>query len=366
MRRPFSRRSKIAIAGLTVAAVAVPLLGISASASIADGNFLVHAWNTGDSKIEAYAGIKGAGSGESGVPAPAVTLASYSCGPMALKITDTMAKTSKTNSDLQSAGNGSEVATVDGFQSMYSLVSGDSALSEGFPSTGRPNQVFLSSTMAVPNRSDAYPVAAAYAKDYDTNCAIVDSRSPQAGKTFGYLVNYSTMSRPTEGRYTAQDGGLAASWVSVQADGSLTLDRRAKPNDKAPALSNRYPVALRSSGGTTTADMYLPEMKDGYNYYSMRVNTDGSGNMSYAKWNGTVASYGAIQGIGAPTRANGPSSISWNAAGELTALSSPGKTITAPFTAAHYNELTGQNWDGSYEKPSSLDLTMPFTPTLKN
>jgi len=372
LARALRTRTKIIASTLGVAALGAALLAPSASASVSDGKFLVHAWNTETPKIEAYAGIKGVGSASPGgvVTPPAVTLANYNCGPLSFKITDAMVKFAQDNQDLQVAGKASEIkSNSEGWQGLFNFSSTVSPnVQPGFPTDGsKPNQVYLTSTMAVPDRTSAVPAGVvAYAKSYDTNCTFVDSRpTPRAGDTYSYTFSKGTGSGGrdafSEGRYEQIDGSLASTKVELQNSG-WSVNRYQSPTTLKPALSDNFPSTLAvNSDGSRQGAMTFKNTVDGYNYATFTSRADGSGTLSYAKWNGTMGTYG-MTGIGAPSRANGPTAIAWDSSGNITSLSSPGNTITAPFTAAHYNEITGQNWDGSYQKPSDLKLDTPFQP----
>ena len=366
-----SRRSKLILSTLGIA-LAAPLLAAPASAALDGGHFLIHAQNTKEPKFEAYAGLKGVGSASPGgvVTPPAVTLANYSCGPLSFKITDAMAKFAQGNQDLQAAGKASEIkSNSEGWQGLFNFSAAVSPnVQPGFPTDGsKPNQVYLTSTMAVPNRTAAVPAdVVAYAKSYDTSCTFVDSRpTPRAGDTYGYIFSKGTLSGGkdsfSESRYEQIDGSLASTKVSVQLTG-WNVERYQSPTTLKPALSDTFPSTVAvNDDGSRRASMTFKNTVDGYNYANINRAIDGSGNISYSKWNGTVGAYG-ITGVGAPSRVNGPTAVAWDSSGNITSLSSPGKSITAPFTATHYNEITGQNWDGSYQKPSDLKLDTPFQP----
>jgi len=380
MARALRTRSKIVASTLGVIALGVAVLAPTASASTSDGRFLIHAWNTDDPTIEAYAGIKGLNPGTPGggtAPAPSVTLADYSCGPMALKITDSMVKFAQGNQDLQAAGKTDELKTnSEGWQGLYSFNSATSPnVQPGFPSDGsKPSQVFLTTDLSTPDRNASVPLnARAYAKSYPTNCTLMDARGAAvAGNPYYYYFSKGTGTGGSdsfaEGRYEQIDGSISATKVApnTSPNGAWSVNRYESPMSLKPALSDRYP-SVRSPGfsaGAVQAVMTFKDMKDGSNYATVTANADGSGSISYAKWAGTVGPYG-ITGVGAPSRTNSPTFVAWDSSGAITALSSPGKTITAPFTVAHYNEITGQSWDGSYLKASDIDLSVPFEPVAK-
>jgi len=362
----FSQRTKL-VCSLVGVALAVPLLVAPASAALDGGHFYIHAQDFDSPKPhEATAGLGGfkADEGSEGT-APAVTLADYSFGPMKLTVTDAMV-----NFDKDNRAASSPTTTADGWQGLYNFNSATSPnVVPGWPTDGsKPSQFYLTSGLTTPNRTAAYPEGViAYAKSYDTSYTAMDSRNPSAGKAFYYYWSKAFSSTSTdsftEGRYEQIDGSLAATRVGTQS-GGVSVNRYESANSGKPALSDSYPSTVSvSTDGNRTAVMTFKKTIDGYNYANYRKNADGSGNISYSYWNGAMSSYGTITGVGAPSRTNGPTAVQWDSSGNIVGLSSPGKTITAPFTADHYNEITGQNWDGSYLKPADVKLDAPFEPT---
>lgn len=360
----FSRRTKL-ICSLIGVALAVPLLAAPASAALDGDHFYVHAQDFDSPKPHrATAGLGGLRAGGASESTPSVaTLADYSFGPMKLAVTDAMVKFDRDNRTASSP------TTPDGWMGLYNFNSAKSANVEpGWPTDGsKPSQFYLTSRLTVPDRSAAYPArVVTYAKSYDTSYTAMDSRNPSAGKTFYYAwskaFSASSSDSYTEGRYEQIDGSLAATRISTQTWG-VNINRYDSANSGRPALSDSYPSSLRVvSDGSRTAVMTFKALVDGYNYANFTKNVDGSGSISYAYWDGSLTSTGTLNGGGvrASARTNGPTAIQWDSSGNISGLSFPGKTITAPFTAAHYNQITGQSWDGSYLKPADVKLDAPF------
>lgn len=373
MNRATRRRQGIIVSAIG-AAILVPLVALPASASLDDGHFLVHAQNIEEPEYEAYAGLKsdgsapGGGEVDPGGDESSATLASYSCGPLGFAVTQAMVDFSKANQALAAEGKAPQT-NAEGWQSMAYFSATERKMIAGYPEDGSvPPLVYLKSDMALPVPSDQPgPTNGVLLRlDNSANCSYLDARSGAAeGKGFGYwMLSNGAFS---ESRYLREDGALVAVSSARQADGANTISRKESAVSYNPAKSNSKPYSLsKSQAGVVRAELILKETIDGYNRITVTANPDGSGSISYSNYLG--ANSATSLKIGAPNRTQGPTGIIWNSEGEITGLEGgkPGSTVFwrgGPFTVEEYNEATGMNWDGSYQKPSDFDLNFPFAPT---
>lgn len=295
---------------------------------------------------------------------------------MGLSITDSQTKLSQANTDLQTAGRSSEItADGDGTQSVWSYSAAQAKLVQGLPTDGStPSQVYLASDMVAPSSSSSYFAnAKAYAKSSATSCVVMDTRAtPVANAPYYYYyskaASASSKDSMTEGRYLSEGGKLVAAMSSTQNYGWY-FTRTESGTSPKPVLSSRYPNSLSvyADGSKKIMTIALPTKTDGYNWLNLTQNGDGSGSVTYVSWNGTMSVYGSPSGLGNPGRTQGPSAVSWNAAGEITSLDSgSGQYFGArgtPYTVAEYNAATGQNWDGKYFTGADFDLSLPYQPS---
>ena len=370
MQKIQSRRRKLVFSTLGLV-LAVPLLAAPVSASVADGAFLIHAQNSDEPKYEAYAGINGSsaapedpGAGEEDNSA---VLASYSCGALDFAVTQAMVDFSTANEANPSAA----TSSPDGWQSISRFVPG-SGVKLGFNTDGStPVLAYLNEGMTpVSSPSDKAPKGVKVrAENTSGGCSIFDLRkAPKDRGFFNYAMEKSTTGNPTnnsymEGRYvTLEDGSLAAARFTKASNSDQSASRTVSPLTKDPARSSKAPYTLtKTAAGRISLMVALKTPVDGYNHVDFTQNADGSGRVQYGSFT-TVGSMGP--NVGASARTAGPSSISWNSAGQITNLSSStGVQLSGngPYTAADYNAATGQSWDGSYHHLDDFDSDVTFT-----
>ena len=362
----------------------MPLVAAPASASLDGGGFFVHAQNIEDSKFKATAGLKGVdpsgGGGSGGGTTPgggsgaespggptdsSGVLASYQCGPMELKITQAMVDFSKANESR------TPETSPDGWQSMSSFYMATRSVALGYPEgEAKALLVTLSDSMAVPAPLSLTPDTKAFAYQEGEMCQIYDRRStPKSGDRLSYNAypSYDQVNAPerdyyADTRWILEEGELRAVTVAKQTDGRTTVDRGVSGSLVDHAKSDSKPsVIYRGLDGSLTIQVYLKTPIDGANKVSLGVNADGSGEVQYLDHRGLTAD-GQQAETYAP-RKNGPVTVRWNSSGDFTYLQSYDSHENfgdSAFTAAKYNELTGQSWDGSYLKGSDFDLTIPF------
>lgn len=375
MARKSARSSRLAIPALCVG-LALALLAVPASAGLDGGRFFVHAYDSGDPQITATVGMADtdAGSPDPGDEEDAV-LASYSCGPMKLNITQSMVDFSKANEALIQEGRSSELKThADGWQVLYTSNSSPAETKRGFPEDGtKPGFVFAAGPDLTPQSTKAGAV------DTATQCTVLDTRAdPQAGHRFSY--SWSPSDDPArddfydEGRYVLQEGELVAVLVTNEDNGFRSIIRteigstREAKSDRFPSFLMIWPpdgikdapVALPAE----SINVVLPTAVDGYNRIEIKRAADGSGSTTYFSGESSTDRDFA-------RRKDGPVEVFWNSEGQLASLSyfdSEGvrrwlNTRPTPYTVAEYNEISGQEWNGEFHQFDDFDLSFPFEPT---
>lgn len=356
------RGSKLALSILGLAA-AVPLLAVSASAGLEGGNFLIRATNADN--MSGTAGIGGVGTpgnpgGNPGGPGEgegpgtgptepeAVALATYSCGPASIEITDRMVELSKSNEALFAAGKADEtVAHADGWKVISGTYTG---AFQSFPTEGTmPAQVRLATTTT--------GTALAYRGPYGTGCVLLDNRADGEGETYYYANGYGSV---FEGRNIVEEGQLRQ--VRVTDSASETTVTRTVP-------SNRYPtkVSLLKDTNDLKTVVSLPEKRDGTD--RIYVEAQGDGSMFY-RYMASVP--GQSMDAKSPTRSE-PTfiwlydtglirTISYNDQNGVEQSYMPSESTYAAQVAG-YNARSGQSWDGNLIKISDLETGFPFMPT---
>lgn len=354
------RGSKLALSILGLAA-AVPLLAVSASAGLEGGNFLIRATNADNTS--GFAGIGGVGTpgnpgGNPGGPGEgegpgtgptepeAVVLATYSCGPASIEITDRMVELSKSNEALFAAGKADEtVAHADGWKVISGTASG---AFQSFPTEGTmPTQMRLAATTT--------GASLAYYSPSGAGCALSDNRAPAVNKTYFYSSAYGI----SEGRWLMEDGKLSKVQATRQSSGLITISR--------PAPSNRYPTSINPTGShQLNFTITMPTAVDGADELKVVRTED----------DGMIYHYGKIEDVNwapAAQRTNAPNyvdvrsngliwSIGWkDANGNPQSTMPTGATYAAQ--VADYNAKSGHNWDGKLPQLTDFDLSIPFTPT---
>ena len=382
------RRSRNTLLSALGVALALPLIAVPASAALDGGGFLVHAQNTEDARYQATAGAKGStqggGSGGgsttpgggSGADNPGGAadstrvLADYQCGPMGLKITQAMVDFSKANESQ------TPKSSSDGWQSISSYSSATNKVALGYPDSGpKAPLVTLSDSMAVPAPLQFSDATKAFAYEEGGMCQILDRRSvPRAGERLTYTAQPSyDPAQPernyySEARWVSEDGELRPVSVSKQSDGRITVNRHTTSLLGGYAKSDTKPTSLAlSDDGSFVIEAHRKTTLDGANNIYLRVEADGSGQLMYRYYKGQTAD--GQQDIDYAPRKNGPVALNWDSSGVFTSLRSYDSNENfgdSAFTVAKYNELTGQNWDGSYLKGSDFDLTLPFQATPPN
>lgn len=415
-----SNRGRALISSIGALAVGATLFGVPAAAGTGDGRFFVHSQNATASartfdgyapripKVGTPSGDSGSGSspsptgGATSSPGPsqgadpvivdplpstppAVSLATFKCGPMSLDLTDRIVDQDSANRALLSAGKASEMSATNGWKVAFSSKTEyPSKLTLGIPTDpadrSKLTDLYLSPTTTISGvGSQAWmdPAnAVAFVQNYSDACKVYDLRqSPKAGSTFGYQwsKNSSGYQGSTESRYLEEDGKLQPVRVyNVIGGTGLYVTRSQSPTSFLKASnSDVYPALLTTSysSGGKSLTMAFTKTTDSYDALNASYSTDGSGAVIFTNWDRTSNEYGSPVGATVAPRKTGPTRIFWDKTGAFTQLSYAKGTnnslaLTAPFTVAHYNEVTGQNWDGSYPELSDFDTTIPFRPTI--
>lgn len=355
MKNNATKRTRIVLSALGLAAI-IPLIAVPASAGLGSGEFQIKAISSSDTTISGVTGIGGKtgnpgepGEGEGPGPTDpaAIVLATYSCGPVSIEITDKMVELSKSNEALLSAGReGEMVAHADGWKLISSTTSGAFAT---FPADGtKPAQMKL-----IPSTSGA---SIAYAVPYGTGCNILDNRAPAAGETYSYSTGYGAI---TEGKTLLEEGELRQ--VRVADNSSQTSVTRTAP-------SNKYPTSITKIKSTNDLNtvVTLPAKRDGTE--KIYVEAKGNGDMMY-RYQTSVP--GELNDAASPTKSE-PTfiwlygtglirTISYNDQNGVEQTYMPSEATYAAQVAG-YNARSGQSWDGKLIKISELETAIPFMP----
>jgi len=219
--------------------------------------------------------------------------------------------------------------------------------------------------MSPSDSSALFSSTVASLKTNSSSCDIFDARTPKLdGNDYRYQWNNSASY--SESRYISEGGPLEG--VTVAKNGSTTSVARVVPGSLKPMASATLPYSYSSSSSGENVSIVYPTVTDGYNGGTYTTSTDGSGTIQYFYWDQeSYTSAGRLAGTSTAKRLLGPTRITFGFSG-ITGLSyadSNGveRALTAPYTAAHYNEVTGQKWDGKYTKLGGVSKVFPFTPT---
>lgn len=371
------RGSKLALSILGLAA-AVPLLAVSASAGLEGGNFLIRATNADN--MSGTAGIGGVGTpgnpgGNPGGPgegegpgtdpgetAP-VTLATYTCGPVSLEITDKMVEFSKANEALLAQGKADEmVAHPDGWKIIASASA--APYQAGFPEDGsKPNIVKLGEAV-----TGGTTTASANLNTNGT-CSVSNYRAPAENKAYYYSWRKS-LPQPTvtEGRWLLEEGQLRKVQADGQADGkSVVYTRPDTKSDKYPTYYS--PASNDPDGINMSATFKLPQRVDGTD--QIQIQKDSWEDTTIWRYQELVPGNSVPQEA---KRTTGPNFVQmYNQSGLMKLyfyIDSNGNKQTVMPTGttyaaqvADYNARSGQNWDGRLPQLNEFELTSPFLPT---
>jgi len=287
---------------------------------------------------------------------------------MSLSVTDAMLQHDRDNRALVTAGKPDQVRSgSEGWQSMVHSLTGQSSVIEGAPAdsnAARLSLLRLSSTMSPSDSSALFSSTIASLNNTTSACDIFDARIPQlAGNDYRY--QWSGTSTYSESRYINEGGSLKGVTVSKN-NGSTTVDR-VVPGSLQPIVSDTLPYSYQSSSTRDYASIAYATTTDGYNGGTYTLNPDGSGTIQYFYWDQkSYSATGTPTGLLTAKRLLGPTRITFDSS-SITGLryaDSNGveRSLTSPYTVAHYNQVTGQNWDGKYTKFGGVSKTIPFIP----
>lgn len=403
-----SRIQRETVLSIAAAAIAVPLIAVPAAAGLDGGRFFVKAWNVEDPSIMAIAGygglahggqIPGGGSGGTGpgggstdpgdgttpgggnggtgpgggtggsnpgggsgsTPQPgepgsgsgadsgssadsSSEFFNLNAGPLSFRITQNMIDFSRANEQLMAQGQMDGLKThADGWMVIASLVNGNPDI--GYQA-GAQGYYLMD-----PMRGEAGIVAGAAD---GTEAQILDMRAkPADGVVTGYAFSAGTPYF-TETRYATVDGKLTSLMVTRGPNGD-SLSRNAEDgrstfrSDTVPASVIKY-----SDGSISRIQLNRVNVVDGYNRIVIERQTNGSSTVTYDNPN----SGGQAQ------RKLGPDTLRLDSSGKIVELfyysGGSRRSLTGDVSVAKYNQVSGDNWDGSYAKPSDFDTRIPF------
>lgn len=348
------------------------MLILPASGSTSDGKFQIHAWNTQEPTIEAYAGLKGLSespaTGENGeTGTEVVTLKN---GPLSIRITEEMIAFSEANFKAKAEGRTGDIKTdPDGWQTIWSYDPATGKMIPGFADTSTMMMALAAGTDEPTTLQmvsmDKY-VRASYIKPMDNFVYIVDNRAgAKDGAVFSYQQQPGGYYRET--RHMEEDGKLIVVSVSRQSDGRMMVDRSNDVTDiySFTASPNKpYQIDLYPDGRRSLWNL-LPGYQDDYNRVNIYDNDDGTFTVYYTNFLGEKDGQ---QNTEYPKRKHGPIQFTVLGNGEFSRISymdAGGNVqfIEEAVTVAEYNAITGQDWDGSYHKFSDFDMSFPFQAT---
>lgn len=358
-------------------AIVAPLALMPASAGFGSSGMFVHAWDTSEPEIEAVAGMTGMskgglpnpvgpgeGSGDPGVTPgsedTSAKLLSFGCGPMTVNITQDMVDFSKKNEELYSSGRSSEMTTYksEGWSIISSYVAGQ-GIFNGVPADGSiPQVVFFAKGYY--NTADMKVYAEG---QRGSQCRVSDNRAAlKDGLTIGY--SYYSPREYTESRVLQESDGLHIVSAGPQGD-QFVISRTS--SDGSRIESERYPeIVSRYADGKVSLNAMLPREIDGYNYVELRMNGDGSGDVSYSNMG---------EGANSATRPimkNGPATIWFDAGEKIREVAYYENGVSPIYVYAgdesetflqRFRDSTGADWDGNYWGLSNFDVSDPFVVT---
>lgn len=380
------RRSRIGfilLGSCLVATIAVA----PASAALSSGYFFVHAQNTQDPSIQALAGVKGlsddAGGSDGGSDpdggenSAAVT---FKAGPLSTSITEAMLAFSEANRKAQEEGRTGDIRTdPDGWQTIWSYDAASNRMVPGIVGAEDDlSLVVFSKGSVAPSVNDAAGsesediIYQFFRQGRQSDYSITDYRvKPKDGAVFSYRAtgaygDDSSRNYYAETRYVSEDGGIVAVTVSKQADGRFTIQRstniRSYPNySKSP--SKPYFLAFKD-GQPDDMSILLPDASAGYNQIQVQRIESGGFEVFYRTYLGEKNGQNNFE----YKRTDGPMGVRVDESGKFINLqyidrNGDVQSVGENPTVADYNRVTGQNWDGKYNKFSDFDLSFPFQAT---
>lgn len=370
-----SSRAKIVLVSALGTALVLPLFLTPASAGLDGGHFFIHAQDLDAPKPhEATAGLGGLKGGGSTGGDSTAALATYTAGPLSLKITQAMVDFSKANVKAQEEGRTGDIKTdPDGWKTLW-FTDSDGNYTQTPSSASADTTVFLSKRTTAPDWWEGAPgdmdnsdTVAFYDKRGSSVEAGTKIGPSSAGTTFYYkkVNGGSGGSSLKEGRYISEDGTTIAATVETMGSG-FNVTRTVSAGNRMPAPSDTKPYKFESQSGAVREIEVFPKTgAQGYNYITM---SDGSV-LRYMKLTDESGRLQSDYDAQDP-RKDGPVYLSVTPSGRFDSFSyfdssgerQSGGDGESTYSVADYNQITGQNWDGKYPKPSDFDFSKPFEP----
>lgn len=319
MKKEIARRwPVVAAAALAVGLFAVP----GATATVADGGFLIHAENSADPAVGGYAGPIEVSGTDPGTPADKV-LRTVECGPLDFEITQSMIDFANSNPG-ETHRDGWNLLTING----KTPTSADD----------------IDSTIGWLDFSSDGHTVVRYLNNGGSNCELQDYRSTAVGKTVGYELNDYVGNSET--RIVEISGTKISERQTFHPQNGLTIDRW----DQSQAGDSQRKGNLLQSA--TIPRSVTPKDKDGDRVLEFWQAWD-------QKFTITIAADKSVTEVfdvpgSSDTAFDGvrPKSASFDSAGNL----------LNPASLSEWNASHGVSWDG---KPYSYTgSTRSFTSSL--
>ncbi len=194
----------------------------------------------------------------------------------------------------------------------------------------------------------------ATAGDYGYQRLISDRRLKPADGVLNSYADIPGTPYKLESSYRMIEGQLASEQISRMPDGDRV--RRTMADGVSPFFSNTIPESLSKfpDGRISRVQLNPKTITDSYEFVVITVAQDGSGSTSYMR------SFG-----GTPVqRKLGPEEIYWDKNGAITELvymdGTNRRSVKGDVSVVAYNGASGDNWDGSYLKPSDFAAQANF------
>lgn len=345
-----SRKTKasLGIGALALAALALPLIAAPASASLADGNFLIRSVSgTPEKTYEGIRGMGGAGNGstnpgggdggENGGNQPNPSPVTITCDVVSFTVTPEQVAFSKANTDRYPTRNPAMGVHAEGWS--FITVNGNNIQSISEITPGASVAFNLKDYS-----EEVYPIVKGYFPEGSTGDCFAEDNTRKATGDYVYVTYSQNEQNLSYGRIVEIDGSQYVETHRNSSDGSKSLVHADLPEANVRAAGvNSVPL---KDGTVASSVSFYPEDSSFYPGGAIVYNAFPAAPAifsSVVRADRIEENFGQGSGVYQNSFNGGPNQATYDTYGNLISAYTGTNWVSS---AAEWNAQTGANWDG--------------------